>query len=70
MSEKQWNAATGKWEIDGVPITYRVTWKHVDTGKDHVHVREFDDVDQGYDFYHDVQRDAYCYKVTWDHVPW
>ncbi|WP_428956247.1 hypothetical protein [Streptomyces sp. cg35] len=45
--------------------TYRVTWKHVDTGKDHVHVQEFRDIDQGYDFYQMMQRDGYCYQVRW-----
>ncbi|MDQ7903527.1 hypothetical protein RB614_03240 [Phytohabitans sp. ZYX-F-186] len=49
MGEKQWNAATGRWEIDGVPIAYRVTWKVVDTGEEHT--REFNDVDQGYEFH-------------------
>ncbi|MFF4230858.1 hypothetical protein [Streptomyces sp. NPDC001820] len=47
---------------------YRVTWKHTSTGKDHVHVKEFKNIDHGYDFYQSVQRDADCYKVTWDHI--
>lgn len=68
MGEKKWNATTGRWEIDGVPITYRVTWKSIDTGEEHV--RDFNDIDQGYDFYQLMQRDAYSIKVTWDHVPW
>ena len=68
MSEKKWNAAAGRWEIDGVPITYRVTWKVVDTGA--VHTSEFKDVDQGYDFYQQMKRTAGAYGATWDHIPW
>ena len=68
MGEKKWNAATGRWEIDGVPITYRVTWKAVDTGEEHT--REFNDVDQGHEFYQDMKRTAGVYGATWDHIPW
>ncbi|MGW5097806.1 hypothetical protein ACWEQ1_26050 [Streptomyces nodosus] len=68
MAEKKMNPVTRRWEIDGVPITYRVTWKNINTGEEHA--EDFNDVDQGYDFYQMMQRDAYAIKVTWDHVPW
>ncbi|MFI9544154.1 hypothetical protein ACIHAR_09480 [Streptomyces sp. NPDC052016] len=35
---------------------YRVTWKDVDTGPDVDHVRDFRDIDQGYDYYQMMQR--------------
>ncbi|MBB4714447.1 hypothetical protein [Streptomyces luteogriseus] len=47
---------------------YRVTWKDVDTGPDVDHVRDFRDIDQGYDYYQMMQRHAGAYKVRWDHV--
>lgn len=68
MGEKSWNATTGKWEIGGVPITYRVTWKVTDTGE--IRTEEFDDVDQGYDFYQQKKRTAGAYGATWEHIPW
>lgn len=68
MGEKAWNAAAGRWEIDGVPVTYRVTWKSMDSGEEHS--REFNDVDQGYSYYEMKQRDANSYGATWEHVPW
>lgn len=68
MGEKKWNAASGRWEIDGVPIRYRVTWREFDSGEEHA--REFDDVDQGYEFYRLMQRDANSYRATWEHIPW
>lgn len=70
MSEKAWNAITGQWEINGVPITYRVTWKDYDDAGRETHEREFDDVDQGYSFYEDMRRSADVFAVTWDHIPW
>ncbi|KYH45441.1 hypothetical protein AZH51_16065 [Branchiibius sp. NY16-3462-2] len=60
----QWDGA--KWTVDGVPVTYRVTWKTYD-GEDHE--REFTDIDQGYSFYEDMQKGASAYRVTWEHVP-
>lgn len=68
MSEKKMNPVTREWEIDGVPITYRVTWKSPDTGEDHS--KDFVDVDNGYDFYQQMQRSVKASSVTWDHVPW
>lgn len=69
MSEKAWNADAGRWEIDGVPVTYRVSWTSVDPAREQ-HTKEFTDVDQGYSFYEQMQRTAGTYAVTWDHVPW
>ncbi|MFF2010313.1 hypothetical protein ACFVWY_14740 [Streptomyces sp. NPDC058195] len=46
---------------------YRVTWKSVDPAREE-HVQDFRDIDQGYDFYLMMQRDANAYKVTWEHV--
>jgi hypothetical protein len=68
MSKKEWNTASGNWEIDGIPVTYRVSWKSMDDGEQHT--REFTDVDQGYDFYEDMQKSAHSYAVTWEHIPW
>ncbi|MEX5236011.1 hypothetical protein [Kocuria arenosa] len=68
MTEKLWNKATGKWEIDGTPISYRVTWKSIDDGAEHT--REFTDIDQGYDFYQDMLKSAKTYGATWDHLPY
>lgn len=68
MSEKQMNQQTGKWEVDGVPVTYQVTWNDVDTGEKLS--REFDDIDQGYEYYGDKQRSPRAVGVTWQHLPW
>jgi hypothetical protein len=68
MSEKVWNKGSQQWEIDGVAVTYRVTWRNIDTGAEEV--REFDDVDQGYDFYQMMQRDAHSTGATWEHLPY
>ncbi|QJU54528.1 hypothetical protein SCB71_15480 [Herbiconiux sp. KACC 21604] len=67
MGEKKWN--NGVWEIDGVPITYRVTWKTYES-PDEVFSEEFSDVDNGYDFYEMKKRSADNFAVTWDHIPW
>jgi hypothetical protein len=69
MGEKEWNAEKGNWEIDGIPVTYRVTWRSVDSGGEQ-HTRDFSDVDQGYSFYQDMQKSGGAYDVTWAHVPW
>ncbi|MFC5216177.1 hypothetical protein [Streptomyces coerulescens] len=45
---------------------YRVTWKNIETGEECV--KEFNDIDQGYDYYQMMQRDAYAIKVRWEHV--
>lgn len=55
MSEKKWNKDIGNWEVDGTAVTYRVTWKSIDTGE--TYMRDFTDADQGYDFYQMIQRD-------------
>ncbi len=68
MGEKNWNAEKDRWEIDGVPIHYRVTWKSIDDGEEHT--REFTDVDQGYDFYQQKQRSRHSYGATWEHLPY
>ncbi|WP_243063171.1 hypothetical protein [Humibacter sp. RRB41] len=47
-------------------MTYRVTWKRFDD--DELHEREFVDVDNGYDFYGMMQRDANSYDATWERV--
>ena len=69
MADKKWNAEKGVWEIDGTPVTYRVTWTSDDPGGEQ-HTREFSDVDQGYSFYEDTKKSANAYSVTWEHVPW
>lgn len=69
MSEKAWNASTGEWEIDGVPITYRVTWKTFEpAGAERS--REFSDIDQGHSFYEMMRRDSNSFDATWEHVPY
>lgn len=68
MAEKKLNKKTNKWEIDGVPITYKVSWKDIDDGLDYS--MEFSDVDQGYDYYQQKLKNASCIKVTWQHIPW
>jgi hypothetical protein len=47
-------------------VTYRVTWETADGA----HEETFTDVDQGYDFYQQMQRKAYARHVAWAHVPW
>lgn len=68
MSEKKWNKEKGNWEVDGTPVTYRVTWRSVDGGGEH-HEREFSNIDHGYDFYQDMLKYAGAYAVTWEHTP-
>lgn len=46
MSEKKWNAEAGNWEVDGIPVSYRVSWRNIDRGDEHT--KDFTDVDQGY----------------------
>ena len=67
MGEKKWNGKTGDWEIDGVPITYTVSWKNIDDGG--CYTKEFSDVDHGYDFYQQKQKNSSCINVTWEHNP-
>jgi hypothetical protein len=64
--EKVWTGS--RWEIDGVPITYKVTWTDIDTGEQQE--REFTDIDQGYSFYEWCKKSRLCSGATWDHVPW
>ena len=68
MGEKKWNKRTSNWEIDGVPVTYTVSWENIDDGG--YYTKEFSDVDQGYDFYQQRLKDANCINVTWQHNPW
>jgi hypothetical protein len=30
--------------------------------------QDFTNIDHGYDFYEDRQKDPYCADVTWDHI--
>lgn len=69
MSDKVWNADAANWEIDGVPVTYRVSWTVMDSGGER-RTEETTNVDQGYGFYEDMKRSANAYKVTWGHIPW
>jgi len=69
MGEKQWNAARNTWEIDGVPVTYRVTWKSVDEGGAE-HAEEFTNIDHGYDLYLSMKKSAHAYGATWEHLPY
>ena len=62
---KQWDGH--KWTVDGVPVTYRVTWKTYDG---EFHERDFSDVDQGYSFFEDMQKGATAHSVTWEHLPY
>jgi hypothetical protein len=68
MAEKKWNKKTDNWEIDGVPVTYRVKWKNIDDGE--YYSKEFDDVDNGYDYYQRKLKNPHCIDVTWEHIPW
>ena len=68
MPDKQWNEVARNWEIDGIPVTYRVSWKQTSDGSEHS--REFLDLDQGYSFFQDMKKGAGAYAVMWDHVPW
>ena len=69
MGEKKWNDKTGHWEIDGVQVTYRVTWRSVDEGGAE-HTKEFTDIDAGYAFYQGMKNSAEAYDATWEHIPW
>jgi len=66
--EKIFNKKTGNWEINGEPVTYKVTWKNTDDGKQYV--EEFTSIDHGYDFYKSRQKCAFSINVTWEHAPW
>ena len=68
MSEKLWNDKSKNWEIDGEPVTYRVTW--ISTSDRSEQLREFADVDQGYSFYLDLKKGSGAHAVTWGHMPW
>lgn len=65
LGGKQWDGS--RWTVDGVPVTYRVTWR-TDGGVHHQ--EEFSDIDQGYSFYEAMQKSANAYGVTWDHIPY
>lgn len=59
---------------------YRVTWQTIEAIDETVpleeqkfetvdHERIFDDVDQGYDFYQDLQKgSSRTYAATWEHI--
>ena len=64
MGDRRWTGS--RWEVDGKPVTYRVTWESYDDSDDHV--REFTDIDNGYDFYEYMRKGARGYKVTWESV--
>ena len=66
MGERTWNADKNNWEVDDEPVTYRVTWKNVDDSDEHV--KDFTNIDHGYDFYQDLQKSADSYGATWEHV--
>jgi len=68
MGEKKWNKKTDNWEIDGVPVTYTVTWTNINDGK--YYTKEFSDIDNGYEYYQWLLKGANCINVTWNHIPW
>jgi hypothetical protein len=53
-------------EFDG-PVIYRVTWMLTDGSRER-RTQDFTNIDHGYDFYNDRQKDPYCADVTWDHI--
>jgi hypothetical protein len=65
MSKREWNK--GNWEVDGEPVTYRVTYRSVDDGGTE-HVEEFTNIDHGHDFFLSVKNSAGAYDATWEHV--
>lgn len=64
VGDKVWNDATDNWEKDGQPYTYRVTWSDIEGNQS---TKDFADVDQGWDYYQDRQKDSF--GATWDHIP-
>lgn len=66
LGEKLWNKDDQVWNVDGEPISYRVSWTSSTDQQDRT--RDFDDIDNGYDFYQDCLKDAGCLNVTWAHV--
>jgi hypothetical protein len=65
---KRWNHLRGNWEIDGEPVSYRVSWTDIDSGVRHV--KEYADIDQGYTAYEQMLKTAGALGVKWEHVPW
>jgi hypothetical protein len=52
--------------FDG-PVIYRVTWMLTDGSRER-RTQDFTNIDHGYDFYNDRQKDPYCADVTWNHI--
>lgn len=65
--EKYWNPQTLNWERDGLPYTYRVSWKDLRDGE--IHTMDYADVDNGYEDYEYYQKRWYATQVTWEHIP-
>lgn len=64
VGERNWTGSN--WEVDGKPVTYRVTWQSYDDGE--THVKDFADVDDGYEYYQWRSKGARGYNVTWEHI--
>ena len=65
-SGKRWNAEKDRWEIDGEPISYRVSWKNIDEPGEFERI--FTDVDQAYDFYQSKRKSYGSYGATYEHL--
>lgn len=66
VTGKSWNKETGRWEVDGQPISYRVTWRNFDDSEEHEQI--FNDVDQAYDFYQSKRKGRESYGATYEHL--
>lgn len=64
---KYWNKEQERWEMNGEPYTYRVTYIDVRDGEKHV--RDFTDIDNGYEVYEDLDDTWWAKEVQWDHIP-
>lgn len=70
MAEREWNDKTRTWEVDGNPLTYRVSWK---TGHGEQHSRDFASIDDGYEYYQWLKKSPrlmenglYAVDIQWD----
>ena len=65
-SGKQWNVEKDRWEVNGEPISYRVTWKETDEPGEFERI--FTDVDQTYDFYQSKLKGRGSYGAAYEHL--
>lgn len=70
MAEREWNYKSGTWEVDGEPLTYRVSWK---TGHGEHHSRDFASIDEGWEYYQWLKKSPrkmanglYAVHIEWD----